>query len=265
MLAEKVCAGTSGTRSAGPGPDDSTGLAIVGAVSRTHLSLLVPAETVAELLAHQRALEEATAPGDEVGGPRGAARVPCVPIDLPWSTVVPATSEDGTPVAMSELARALCDCEMTRIVMSAEGLPLDVGRTKRLFTVAQRRAVIARDGQCVWNGCEQHASRCEVHHIRWWDRDHGATSVTNAALLCKHHHSETHRLDLTIQRLEKPPGWVRRQGNRTFADPGGVITPGRAGVGGEPVELLGRTPMRYVFRNRREDIINAPSEDGSDH
>jgi hypothetical protein len=243
------------------------GGSVSGTVSRPHVSLIVPAETMAELIAHQRALDALSSLG---GGPDGidpGTRAPAVAalIDLPWAPVVPAMLEDGTPVAMSELARVLCDCEMTRIVMSAEGLPLDVGRTKRLVTAAQRRAVIARDGQCVWNGCEQHASRCEVHHIRWWDRDHGATSVTNATLLCKHHHSETHRLDLTIQRLEKPPGWVRRQGNRTFADPGGVITPGRAGVGGEPVELLGRTPMRYVFRNRREDIINAPSEDGSDH
>ncbi|WP_210767468.1 HNH endonuclease signature motif containing protein, partial [Cellulomonas humilata] len=80
-----------------------------------------------------------------------------------------------------------------------------VGRTKRLFTTAQRRAAIVRDGQCTWNGCDQHASRCEVHHIRWWDRDTGATSLSNAAVLCKHHHTEVHRLNLSITRLEKPP------------------------------------------------------------
>jgi len=155
----------------------------------------------------------------------------------------------------------LCDVEITRIVMSAESLPLDVGRTKGLFTTAQRRAVVARDGQCVWNGCDQHASRCEVHHVRWWDRDTGPTSVTNAALLCKHHHSETHRLDLSIQRLEKPPGWTRRQLARASAmegtDTGGT---GPTGGIGEPVEsITGREPLRYVFRNGRGHIINSPS------
>ena len=54
---------------------------------------------------------------------------------------------------MSELARALCTADLSRIVMSAEGLPLDVGRTKRLFTPAMRRAAVARDQQCIWNGC----------------------------------------------------------------------------------------------------------------
>ncbi|MBO3083767.1 HNH endonuclease signature motif containing protein [Cellulomonas fengjieae] len=237
MLAEKACAGTgpgAGERSAtapagagagagagaaagagvgaraGVGAGEAAGTGVggrggatgaggaaggSGTVGRPHVSLLVPAETVAELIAHERAGADVVAP----------------PITLPWGTVAPATLEDGTPVAMSELARVLCQADLTRIVMSAEGLPLDVGRTKRLFSTAQRRAVVARDGQCVWNGCEQHASRCEVHHVRWWGRDAGPTSVANAALLCRFHHSEVHRLHLSIHRQEKPPGWTRRQ------------------------------------------------------
>ena len=83
---------------------------------------------------------------------------------------------------MSELARALCTADISRIVMSAEGIPLDVGRTKRLFTPAMRRAAVARDQQCIWNGCTTPASRCEMHHLRWWTKHHGPTSLTNAAL-----------------------------------------------------------------------------------
>ncbi|MBO3101484.1 HNH endonuclease signature motif containing protein [Cellulomonas fengjieae] len=239
MLAEKVCAGTgpgAGERSAtapagagagagagaaagagvgaragvGAGEAAGTGVggrggaagaAVSGMVPRPHVSLLVSAETVAELIAHERAGADVVAP----------------PITLPGGTVAPATLEDGTPVAMSELARVLCQADLTRIVMSAEGVPLDVGRTKRLFSTAQRRAVVARDGQCVWNGCEQHASRCEVHHVRWWGRDAGPTSVANAALLCRFHHSEVHRLHLSIHRQEKPPGWTRRQRTKAAA------------------------------------------------
>ncbi len=170
---------------------------------------------------------------------------------VPWSSVAPATLEDGTPVAMSELARALCDAEITRIVMSAEGVPLDVGRTRRLFTTAQRRAVVARDRGCVWNGCEQQASRCEVHHVRWWDRHQGPTSVPNAALLCRYHHSEVHRLELQIQRLEKPPGWGSRRPRAA-----GSLRPGAAAGGAEAG--AGRMAMRYVFRDRRGAVVNAP-------
>ena len=95
-------------------------------------------------------------------GRRGRDRARVAP---DWSPVVPATLEDGTPVAMSELARCLCEADITRIVMAADGQPLDVGRTRRLHTPAQRKAVIARDRQCVWNGCETPAARCEVHHV----------------------------------------------------------------------------------------------------
>ncbi|NUU17799.1 DUF222 domain-containing protein, partial [Cellulomonas humilata] len=128
MLAEGACAGARPTAASGggsvrpasgetgPGAGASDAGVTSGTVSRPHVSLLVPAETVAELLAHQRA----------------GADVACAPVVLPWGTVAPATLEDGTPVPMTELARALCEADITRIVMSAESLPLDVGRTKRL-------------------------------------------------------------------------------------------------------------------------------------
>ncbi|WP_244937794.1 DUF222 domain-containing protein, partial [Cellulomonas uda] len=64
-----------------------------------------------------------------------------------------ARAEDGTVVSSHELAAALCDCAMTRVVMDERGVPLDVGRTRRMFTPAQRRAVVVRDQVCAWNGC----------------------------------------------------------------------------------------------------------------
>lgn len=191
-----------------------------GTAGRPTLSLLVPAETFAELREHALRAEQA-------GSAEGT----------PWQPVAPATLEDGTPVPMSQLARALCDCEIGRIVIDAHGVPLDLGRTVRLYTGAQRRAVIVRDRHCAWNGCEVPAAFCEVHHIRWWDRDHGRTSVENGILLCSHHHGVVHRLDLTAERLTAAAG----------RDPDGVAQ-------GAPVE-----PVRYRFRRRRDGVVaNAP-------
>ncbi|MBC7550715.1 MAG: DUF222 domain-containing protein [Cellulomonas sp.] len=123
----------------------------------------------------------------------------CGDTNVPVS-YAPATWEDGTPVPFTVLAAAMCDCALTRIVIDADGTPVDLGRSQRLFTGAQRRAVIARDRHCSWPGCTIAARWCDVHHILWWERDNGPTSVENGMLLCNFHHHETHRRDLAITR-----------------------------------------------------------------
>ncbi|MBX9245137.1 DUF222 domain-containing protein [Actinotalea ferrariae] len=180
-----------------------------GASVRPHISFLMDAETWAGL----RALREIETTG-------------AVSEDAAASLVAPVTLEDGTPVPLSEVARALCDCELTRIVMDADGVPLDIGRGRRTYTGAQRRAVIARDRGCVWTDCAAEARWAEVHHIRWWDRDDGPTSIENGALLCTFHHHEVHRRDLDITREQGPPGPDGRP-RYTFRDPRGrpVATP----------------------------------------
>lgn len=118
----------------------------------------------------------------------------------------PATLEDGTPVPESEVARILCDAQITRILVDAESVPIDLGRTKRLWTGPQRRLVIARDRHCAVPGCEIPARWCEIHHIAWWARDRGATNLDNAVLLCTFHHGVVHSQDLRLRRTAAPPG-----------------------------------------------------------
>jgi len=154
-----------------------------GAAVRPHVSLLLTEGTWCALSAARRA----------------GRTVPSAPAE-------PATLEDGTPVPTTEVAAALCDCDLTRVVLDAEAVPLDLGRTQRRYAGAQRRAVIARDRHCGWPGCTANARWCQIHHIAWWDRDGGATSVDNGVLLCSFHHHETHRRDLRITRLRPAPG-----------------------------------------------------------
>ena len=167
-------------------PDTGSGAAV-----RPHVSFLMTEGTWAAVRAARRTGAAGSrhagdkAPDADEG--RGAAPPP-------------VTLEDGTPVPISEVARALCDCELTRIVLDARSEPIDLGRTQRTYTGVQRRGVIARDGGCAWEGCTMAARWCEVHHLTWWDRDGGRTAVEDGALVCSYHHHEIHRLDLMVRR-----------------------------------------------------------------
>ncbi|MDQ3324427.1 MAG: HNH endonuclease [Actinomycetota bacterium] len=84
------------------------------------------------------------------------------------------------------------------MVLGANGVPLDVGRSERLFRGELRAALVARDRGCAFPGCTRSSDWCEGHHIVHW-ADGGSTSLTNAALLCGHHHRVVHRGQWQIQ------------------------------------------------------------------
>jgi hypothetical protein len=69
----------------------------------------------------------------------------------------------------------------------AFGQILNLGRTKRFATVAQRRALAVRDKGCIIPGCPIPDRWTEVHHIVP-DRDDGPTDILNLTLLCWFHH-----------------------------------------------------------------------------
>ncbi|PRQ11297.1 hypothetical protein C1Y63_07025 [Corynebacterium sp. 13CS0277] len=66
-------------------------------------------------------------------------------------------------------------------------VPIALGRTERLASVAQRIALHAEQGVCQADGCNQGSARCQVHHLKAW-RYGGKTDVDNLALLCARHH-----------------------------------------------------------------------------
>jgi hypothetical protein len=87
-----------------------------------------------------------------------------------------------------------CDAAIGRIVMHGESEVLDVGRRTHLVTPALRRALHARDRQCVEPGCDIPAHWCDAHHVVPWQA-HGPTSLDNLELRCRRHHLATHRHD----------------------------------------------------------------------
>jgi hypothetical protein len=109
----------------------------------------------------------------------------------------------GAVISVTWARRFLCDAAVSRIVFDAAGDILDSGRTTRTFTAAQVRAIVARDRNCVWPGCDAPAAWCEAHH-RWHWADGGPTSVDNGVLLCGRHHDRVHLFGHAI--VKKPDG-----------------------------------------------------------
>jgi HNH endonuclease len=69
--------------------------------------------------------------------------------------------------------------------------PLEVGRTSRVVSAAQRAALVVRDGGCAFPGCDRPLAWCEAHHLRHWLHG-GPTDLANLALVCRAHHRAVH-------------------------------------------------------------------------
>ena len=106
------------------------------------------------------------------------------------------TTLSGDVLSPGVVRRMACDAEIIPMVLGGDSEPLDVGRSRRLFTRAQRLALAVRDKGCSWAGCTVPASWCDAHHVVHW-RHGGHTSVSGGALLCPKHHTEVHERNLT--------------------------------------------------------------------
>ena len=100
--------------------------------------------------------------------------------------------------------------------MGGKSEVLDVGRAKRLFTPAIRRAITERDRGCCFPGCDRPPAWTDAHHILSW-LDGGISSYDNGCFLCRFHHTEIHRGSWKIQWASDgipefiPPEWVDRE------------------------------------------------------
>jgi hypothetical protein len=79
---------------------------------------------------------------------------------------------------------------------------LDVGRSYRTAPPKLRRALTVRDGGCAVPGCDADPSRCEAHHITYWEHG-GVTSISNMVLLCSRHHHLVHEGHWRITRNDQ--------------------------------------------------------------
>jgi hypothetical protein len=149
-------------------------------------------------------------PGALFGDRRPAVRILVAARDLERGAGSAQFEGQSAPVSMATVERHLCATGSVSVLFDAQGQPINVGRSQRLFTSAQRLALAARDGGCRFTGCDRPPSWCEAHHIVPWSRG-GPTDIANGILLCRHHHLLVHN-----------NGWgIARQGSDYFLVPPG--------------------------------------------
>ncbi|MFC0314779.1 DUF222 domain-containing protein [Gordonia phosphorivorans] len=114
-------------------------------------------------------------------------------ISIPMSedeTAVPWLGFGG-PISARTAELIMCEASVALALLDEHGVPLNVGREKRLFTPGIRKALVLRDRGCAFPGCGVPPSWCDGHHVDHWGHG-GVTSLDNGVLLCRRHHTVIH-------------------------------------------------------------------------
>jgi hypothetical protein len=137
-------------------------------------------------------VERADAKGVSAGDGVNATLVVTVDEQSLRDGVGTAVLGSGDEVSAAEARRLACGADILPMVLGTDSAPLDLGRAARLFDRYQRIALTARDGGCVFPGCDRPPGWAEAHHVRPWSAG-GKTDLANGALHCGFHHRLVHR------------------------------------------------------------------------
>ena len=127
-----------------------------------------------------------------------------------------AETVDGTQLTPDQLLRIAGEADIWTAITDARGIPLALGRTRRIASRGQTIALAARDLGCSFPGCTRPPSWCDRHHIIDWIAG-GRTDLDNLTLLCRYHHTHFAQRGWTCRLNEAglpewtPPRWVDPQ------------------------------------------------------
>jgi hypothetical protein len=166
------------------------------AVFRTAFSARADGEApgfVLNVLADQRTFDEALAAAGLI------AELAPDPDAPDWSQRRCETV-DGTVLLPADLVRAALHGYIRRVVVNTAGVPVDVGRRRRLFSGVAREVARLLGHHCDQPGCTVPSSRCDIDHLDEWVRDGGLTDLDNAGPRCSAHNRDKQRLGLRAVR-----------------------------------------------------------------
>jgi hypothetical protein len=138
--------------------------------------------------------------------PTAATVVVTIRDDALRGALAAAGLDTGETISSGEARRLACGAGIVPAVLGGRSVPLDLGRSRRLFSAQQRLAVGLTHATCAADGCDRPFARCELHHRRPWE-SRGPTDLADAVPLCHFHHQRIH--DTGFLHAQLPDGSVR--------------------------------------------------------
>jgi hypothetical protein len=132
-----------------------------------------------------------------VGG-TGATVVVTMSVESLTGGLAEAVLDNGDRISAATARRMACEAGIIPAVLGGKSQVLDLGRTRRYHSKAQRIAIATRDHHCTAEGCDAPAARCHVHHDTPWAHG-GPTTVKDGRLLCPRHHRAIHDPTRTVK------------------------------------------------------------------
>jgi Domain of unknown function (DUF222) len=117
-----------------------------------------------------------------------------------------ATTHHGGTLTINDALRLAADGGMLPAILTDAGGVLAYGRSRRLASPGQRRALFARDRGCTFPGCTRTAAQSEIHHTTDWAAG-GHTDVDNMAIACGYHNTEAPKQNWRTVLIDGIPHW----------------------------------------------------------
>jgi hypothetical protein len=127
-----------------------------------------------------------------------------IDLDALLSGLGTAGLDTGVAITAGEARRLACNAGIIPAVLDRASMPLDLGRTRRLHSKTQRRALALTHDTCAVAGCHRPFAWCEIHHQRLSWSKRGRTDLDNGLPLCGHHHRRAHDTRFDLRR--RPDG-----------------------------------------------------------
>jgi hypothetical protein len=115
-----------------------------------------------------------------------------------------ANLDTGETISASLARKLACEAGIIPAVLGGKSQVLDLGRTRRFHTGAQRIAKTIEQRGCTAEGCDWPPGLCHLHHPIPWAQ--GGGTDNDGLLLCPRHHARAH--DPTYTTTHLPGGKV---------------------------------------------------------